>query len=208
MLIKEPRITLLSRVWFQAARLARFDIVAVIAVRHPQEVGASLGAIIKAQPEVSSALWLKYSLLAERHTRALPRVFVDYVNLLDDWRREVKRISAALAIDLSAPDEGAIEEFLKPDLHRQQYGGPVTELFDTDWVSTVYDTLRRAARDEPWDQSVLDRVFEAYRADEHGFQTVLKDFRYRYNSRLLPPSVLKLIRAAKAMVHRRDGTWA
>jgi hypothetical protein len=39
--IKEPRITLLPGVWFEAARLAGFDIAAVIAVHHPQEAIAS-----------------------------------------------------------------------------------------------------------------------------------------------------------------------
>ncbi len=32
----------LSGMWFEAARVAGFDIAAVIAVRHPQEVIASL----------------------------------------------------------------------------------------------------------------------------------------------------------------------
>ena len=113
--------------WFEAARLAGLDVAAVIAVRHPQEVIASLAASSPVSPELASALWLKYSLLAERHTRGLPRVFVDYANLLDDWRREMKRISAALAIDLNTRDEGAIEEFLTPDLRRQRHRGPVTE---------------------------------------------------------------------------------
>ena len=121
-------------------------------------------------------MWLKYTLLAERHTRGLPRVFVEYANLLDDWRREVKRISAALAIDLNTRDEGAIDEFLTPDLRRQRHCGPVTEPFGTDWISAVYEALRAAARDEPWDESALDRVFEAYRASEHGFRTAFEDF--------------------------------
>jgi hypothetical protein len=108
--IKEAHITALSGVWFEAARLAGFHIVAVIAVRHPQAVIASLAAQVRASAharvssELSGALWLKYSLLAERHTRGLPRVFVEYANLLDDWRREVKRISAALPIDLTTRD--------------------------------------------------------------------------------------------------------
>ncbi|MGO9549544.1 sulfotransferase family protein, partial [Mycobacterium sp.] len=170
-LIKENRITLLSGVWFEAARLAGLDIAVVIPVRHPQEVTASGAAALRASPELSSALWLKYNLLAERHTRALPRVFVDYANLLDDWRREITRISAALAIDLNTRDEGAIEEFLTPDLQRQRHCGPVTDRFGTDWMSAVYEALRAAARDEPWDGSALDRVFEAYRASEHDFRT-------------------------------------
>jgi hypothetical protein len=209
--IKEPRITVLSGLWFQAARLAGLDIAAVIAVRHPQEVIASVAAQYRTSPELASALWLKYTLLAEKRTRALPRVFVDYANLLDDWRREVKRISAALAIDLNTRDEDAIEGFLTPDLRRQRQCGPVTELFGADWISQVYETLRAAARDEPWDGSLLDRVFEAYRASEHDFRTAFEDFRDLSNSlgfRLFRPSVMKPIFEARAMAHRRRRTWA
>jgi hypothetical protein len=212
-LIKDPRITLLSGVWFEAAHLAGLDVVTVIAVRHPQEVVASLAAAYRAPPELSNALWLKYALLAERHTRALPHVFVEYTNLLDDWRREVKRISTAIAIDLNTQDEGAIEEFIKHErnLRRHRYCGPVTEVFGTDWNSAVYETLHAAARDEPWDQSALDRVFDAYRASEPGFGTAFKDFRDEFNSvryRLLRPSINKLILEVAAIAHRRSGTWA
>src|SRR5262249_16790102 len=122
LIIKELRITALSGMWFEPARLAGLDIVAVIAVRHPQEVIASIVARHGFSRELSSALWLKYSLLAERHTRGLPRVFVEYADFLDDWRREVKRISAALAIDLNTRDVGAIEEFLTQGLLRARCG--------------------------------------------------------------------------------------
>ena len=213
--IKDPRITLLSDMWFEAARLAGFDIAVVIAVRHPQEVMASLATLAtlqRASPELSGALWLKYTLLAERHTRGLPRVFVEYANLLDDWRREVKRISAALAIDLNTRDEGAIEEFVEQDQRHEQHCGPMTEPFGTDWISTVYEAVGAAARDEPWDGSALDRVFEAYRASEHGIRTALEDFHSRFNSRffrLSRPSILrKLTFEGLAMAHRRRGTWA
>ena len=206
--IKEMRITALSGVWFEAARLAGFDIVALIALRHPQEVNASVGAHSPVPPELASALWLKANLLAERDTRGLPRVFVEYANLLDDWRREVKRISAALGIDLNARDEGAIEEFLKPDLRRQQHSGPVTEPFGTDWISTVYDALCAVARDEPCDESALDRVFESYRASEHGFRTVFEDYRRLRKGVFLRPSIMKVIYEVGAIANRRKGTWA
>jgi hypothetical protein len=206
--IKEPFITVLSGMWFEAARLAGFDIVAVIAVRHPQEVIASQAAAGPTSPELTSALWLKYNLLAERHTRALPRVFVEYTNLLDDWRREVNRISAALAIDFNTRDEGAIEDFLTSDLRRQRHCGPVTDRFGTDWMSTVYEAMRAAARDEPWDVSVLNRVFDAYRVSEHDFRTAFENCRAYSNSVLFRPSLRKLIREVLAMAHRRKGTWA
>src|ERR1700736_2384202 len=40
--IKEPKLTTVSDIWFEAARLAGFDVAAVVAVRHPLEVIASL----------------------------------------------------------------------------------------------------------------------------------------------------------------------
>ncbi|HTQ19160.1 sulfotransferase family protein [Mycobacterium sp.] len=207
--IKDPRITALSDLWFGAARLAGFDVVAAITVRHPQEVVASVAKRSPASPELSGALWLKYNLLAERQTRAVPRVFVEYTNLLDDWRKEMKRISAALGIDLSTRDEGAIGEFLKTDLRRQRFVGPVAELFGSDWISTVYEALCALARDEPWDQSVLDRVFGAYRASEHDFRTVFEDFRrFRKVNRLYPPFMLRLNYKVLEMANRRSGTWA
>lgn len=200
-LIKEPRITALSGMWFEAARRAGLDIVVVIAVRHPREVIASLAARDQASPELTSALWLKSNLLAERNTRGLPRVFVEYPNLLDNWRREITRISAALALDLGARDEDAIEEFLKPDLRRQRHLGPVMEPFGTDWISVVYEVQRAAAVDEPWDASALDRVFEEYRASERGFRTAFEDYREHFNG--ARPSITKRIRSVVATVPRR-----
>ncbi|MDV3129214.1 sulfotransferase family protein [Mycobacterium sp. 21AC1] len=208
-LIKDLQITLLSSVWFEAARAAGFDITVVNMVRPPQEVIASGAADFLTSPELGSALWLKFNLLAEKSSRGLPRVFVEYANLLDDWRREVKRISVALGIDFGTRDEDAIEDFLTPDLHRQRHTGPVTETFGTDWISVVYDELHAAARDEPWDQSALDRVYAEYRASEQGFRTVFENSQRLHKlNRFIRPSILKLRYEAVAMAHRRRGTWA
>lgn len=181
-IIKDLQITALSGMWFEAAERVGFDVAVVIAVRHPQEVTASLGALMQATPELASALWLKYNLLAERQTRNVPRVFVDYADVLDDWRHEVTRISASLGIDLSTHDGERVEEFLTEDLRHQRYCGPVPELFGADWMSTVYNALRVATRDEPLDTSALDRVFEAYRASELTFRKAFEDFHHHSNN--------------------------
>jgi hypothetical protein len=207
-IIKDHRINGLAPLWFEAARAAGFDVATVNAVRHPQEVIKSIAANAPATPELTDALWLKYNLLAERDTRDIPRVFVEYPNLLDDWRREIKRISAGLGIDLDNRDEGAIDEFLTPDLRRQRYTGPMTEPFGNDWNSTVYEALSAAARDEPLDAAVLDRVFEGYRASEHAFRTASENFRSNFNNVLLRPSILKMVGEALALANRRKGTWA
>lgn len=207
--IKDPRITVLSSIWFEAAREAGFDIRTAITVRHPQEVIASVAQNSPASAELTSALWLKANLLAERNTRDIPRVFVDYTQLLTDWRREVRRITVALGIDLDARSEAAVDEFLTPDLRRQRHSGPVTEPFGTDWMSVVYEVLCAAARDESWEQGALDQVFEAYRASAHGFQPVFEDFqRLRKLNRFFPPSLIKLNYEVIALANRRRGTWA
>ncbi|OBF03816.1 sulfotransferase family protein [Mycobacterium sp. 852002-10029_SCH5224772] len=209
--IKEPRITTLSGLWFDAARVAGFDVASVIAVRHPQEVISSIVKSWRVSPALASALWLKCNILAERNTRGVPRVFVDYANLLEDWRREMKRISTELPVELHAQDEDAIEKFLTPGLHRQRHCGPTTDLFGADWISTVYEALREAARDDPIDMSTLDRVFESYRASERDFRKAYEDFHGLSNSmlfRLFRPLVARPVMEAMAMAHRHRGTWA
>lgn len=213
--IKEPKLTAVSDLWFEAADLAGFDVATVIAVRHPQEVIGSLGKrargqrYVRSSPELVSAWWLKYTLLAEGNTRGVPRVFVEYTNLLADWRREVKRISTALAIHLEAQDQSVIDAFLTPELRHHEHRGPVTEPFGTDWISAVYEALSAAARDEAWDELELDRVAEAYGACERGFRMAFDDYqRYRRLNRFMPPFVVKMGLEALAIAHRRKGTWA
>jgi len=196
--IKDPRLSLLSALWFEAARQAGFDIAAVIPVRHPNEVVQSSLASLGTSPELASALWLKYTLLAERDTRTVPRVFVEYTNLLGDWRREITRISAALSVDLSAADEGAIDEFLTADLRRQRHDGPVTDPFGAGWTAAIYKALLAAAQDEPWDESELDHVFETYRASERGFRVASENFRDHFCGVLSRPQVHRAYQRALA----------
>ena len=213
--IKEVKLTAVSGIWFEAARLAGFDIATVIRGAPPaggHRVACETRGLLALR---SSLAGVRQCRMAEvqsagrERTRGVPRVFVEYANLLEDWRREVKRVSAALEIDLSTRDAGAIEEFLTPDLRHHQHGGPVPEPFGTDWMSVVYGALHAAARDEPWDESALDRVFEAYAASEHGFRTAFEDYqRYQKLDRLLLPSLVKLALEGLAIAHRRRGTWA
>lgn len=209
--IKEPRITTLSDLWFQAARLVGFDVAAVVALRHPQEVISSIEASWRVSPALASALWLKCNVLAERNTRDVPRVFVDYGSLLDNWRREVKRISTALPIELTFHDAEAIDDFLVPGLHRQRHCGPVADVFGTDWITAVYDALRGAAQDDPVDMTTLDRVFASYRASERDFRSAFEDSRNLTDSmlfRLFRPTIARPVMELIAMAHRRSGTWA
>ncbi len=179
-IIKEPRITALSGFWLDAARQVGFSPMAAVAVRHPQEVAASLAARYRISPELASALWLKYNLLAERHSRGLPRAFVEYSSFLQDWRAEISRLEAALSIDLSARDEAAIDDFLSPELQRQRHGAGISEVLGERWMAPVYAALSAAARGESLDTSALDAIFDSYRACEHAFRVCRDEFQARF----------------------------
>jgi glycosyltransferase involved in cell wall biosynthesis len=176
LVIKDPRITAVSDFWFEGAARAGFAVKVVMPVRHPGEVSASLAVRDRVSFEFANALWLKYNLLAERRSRGLPRVFVEYPSLLNDWRYEVARISEALSVDLSAPDSARIDEFLRKELHRQRSNGQPTEAFGEPWIGQVYAELSAAARNGSCDPHVMDRIFSAYRACERAFRISLQEF--------------------------------
>jgi len=198
-IIKEPRITALSDFWFDAARQMGFCLAAAVPVRHPEEVSASLAARYRMSSELATALWLKYNLLAERHSRGLPRVFIEYANFLGDWRAEVARIEAALSIDLSVRDEAAIDDFLSPELQRQRHGARITEIFGG-WTSRVYAALSAAARDESPDMNTLDAIFDSYRTCEHAFRVSLDEFQARFHPSpaIRKPIMTRLINRLRA----------
>jgi len=180
LVLKEPRITALSDFWFEAARQAGFTLKVVLPVRHPAEVAASLASRDQATLELSSALWLKYNLLAERKSRGLPRLFVNYANLLRDWRKEIGRISHALSVGLDERDEAAVDTFLSDALHRERRTGPPVEVFGQAWIGPVYTALSAAAKDTALNLEVMDDVFSQYAAAERGFRIASNEFRTRF----------------------------
>jgi hypothetical protein len=191
--IKELRVALLMEFWMEAARRCSVTSKIVIAVRHPTEVAASLsqfgklaeienpksGVFGPVSLEMASANWLKLNLVAERNSRTLPRVFVDYGNLMSDWRREVSRISRTLGLDLRINGE-AVDKFLTDGLRRQRSAGPPTDAFAYAWISRVHAVLSSAAKDGTIDTEELDEIYDAFRINERAFRIALEESRHRF----------------------------
>jgi len=185
LVVKDPRITALFDFWLEAARRAGFCVKVIVAIRNPSEVAASLGAWIEASAELWHALWLKYNLLAEFHSRHLPRVFVEYSSLLGDWRSQVARITRSFALDeVSEAGAAAIDAFLTRDLYRKRCQGPIVESFGYPWLSDTYTILAEAANDQPLDVAKLDETLRAYRTCERAFRTSLDASRSKLPIRL------------------------
>jgi len=179
LVIKEPRIVALPEFWFEASRRASIIAKVVIPIRHPDQVAASLAARDGVSTELSNVLWLKYNFLAERSSRGLPRVFVEYPNLLSDWRKEIARISKCLTVDLSDADEVAIKHFLDPNLHRQKSCAMPKGTLGQAWTLDTYMALSATARDEPLDLQKIDAAFSDFAACERTFRRALDEFRHR-----------------------------
>ncbi len=176
LVIKEPRIAALACFWFEASRRASIAAKVVIPIRHPDQVAASLAARDGVSAELANALWLKYNFLAERSSRKLPRVFIEYANFLSDWRKEIGRMSERLAVDLRGADEAAISGFLDPELRRQRSCGAPSDILGHAWTSDTYMALSAAARDEPLNLQKIDAMFAAFVASERTFRRSLEDF--------------------------------
>ena len=115
-------------------------------------------------------LWLKASLLAERNTRGVPRVFVDY-------GRQTSMIGAVKSSAFPGAlhrvrlqDEQAVDTFLTPELRHHQCAS-ITEHFGNQWISHSHDVLCAAAQDKPLNTLALDRIFEEYRSSERAFRS-------------------------------------
>ncbi|HEY4114905.1 MAG TPA: hypothetical protein VGM17_12695 [Rhizomicrobium sp.] len=171
--VKDPRLSGLIPPWVTAARRLGYCPKIVHIFRNPKDVAASLAGRYDMPREHAYAEWLKYNLLPERNTRDLPRVFLSYAELLNDWRRIVRRCNTALGLDLKF-DAGVareVEEFLSPDLQHH-----ATAVFDESddpspsaWMARVYRVLQQAATSGTIDIAEMDRVYAQYAAADRLF---------------------------------------
>ena len=159
-LVKDPRVFWFHDVWRTAATAAGADLGFVTMLRHPVEVAKSRdthytadeGETFRRQRATANiAAWCNACLVTEEVTRADPRAFVSYVDLLADWRGPVAAVADRLGLDLDLAGAGAerVDAFIDPGLRRSE----------TTWdFVDVPDTLRAVAEGvwEEMSRLVLD----------------------------------------------------
>jgi len=182
--IKDPRITVLTELWATALKANGLQPLPIICVRHPLDVAASLAKRNGMPVNRSCLIWLSYQLAAERATRNGPRAFVLMDDLMSDWRASLDRIEDSLGIILERRDPEAelqIERALKPELvhHRSAEQAARAARAVPDWASGAYTWFEAMARGEPVDQAYLDRATEEYTAQRKWFGPILADMNTR-----------------------------
>jgi hypothetical protein len=162
-MVKDPRLARLLQVWRVFLPAMGVSPAVVIAVRHPEEVARSLEARDGLNPARSMVLWLRYMLNAERDSRGLPRCFVSYGSLLEDWRSSRAAVTRDAGVEFPPPaagTEAAIDAFLRRDQrhHDVAASGDVLDQRMPPEMKEAFEIFLGACHGTPPDAAALDRI--------------------------------------------------
>lgn len=138
--VKDPRLCRFLPLWKKAMAEADVEPRAIITLRNPTEVAASLRQRDGFGRAKSFLLWLDHMVAAERETRGLARSFISYDALLANWRKVADQLASELGLTYPIERfrvEAAVDAFLERDLHHHV----ATTSFDQDSVTTGLELL-------------------------------------------------------------------
>jgi GT2 family glycosyltransferase/glycosyltransferase involved in cell wall biosynthesis len=158
--LKDPRLCRLAPIWLEALNGPECRVCALIVLRHPLEIAASLAARDGFSLGRSLLLWLRHMLECEAATRHLPRCFVRYEQLLREGPAALQRIRADLSLDGLDADAAAtaqIEAFLDAG-RRHHVAGQDDRLRDLSPVAAAAHALLEQAADGADVGAALDAI--------------------------------------------------
>ncbi|MEA2990676.1 MAG: hypothetical protein QOG83_3387 [Alphaproteobacteria bacterium] len=121
--IKEPRICRFVPFFLSILNEMNVRTAVFMPFRNPLEVASSLKRPYGFDSQKSWLLWMRHVLEAEYHSRGMPRSFINYEDLVRDWRPHLTRALQKLEIEWPVGLDDArptVEEFLTMDLYRER----------------------------------------------------------------------------------------
>ncbi len=180
LVLKDPRMCRILETWLPLIHDLNADVLAVHVLRNPLAVSASLLERNDFSPGRSILIWLEHVLRAERRTRGLPRLFVNFDDILSDWRVFAERFEALGIVPpgLNFASRIEIESFLSDSIRHHKFE-PSDVTGDQSlpaWVRDTFAMLEAAARcgDAP-EATRLDRAFDEYDLARRLFNDVARD---------------------------------
>lgn len=165
--VKDPRMWRLLPLWLELLQDLGISPIVVIPFRNPLEVAASLAQRDRLSQSKALLLYFCAYLETELASRTIPRVFVRYDRLLQDWRPFARYLGRISGATVSPPSKSAafeIERFLTTDLYHHRFTreqmARQQEIPRT--VVDMFDRMDEAA--ETGDESRLLRTFDRLRA--------------------------------------------
>ena len=198
------------QMWFEATRLAGFDVAAVIPVRHPQEVIASVAARRQGLAGAHKRLVAEiHPAGRERHTR--PAACIRRL------RQPPGRLAPGNSADLRKRSRSTSPPEMKCNRGVSKTGpsAPATQrpsagALREDWMSAVYEACARRTGRALGYVCAGSRI-RGVSSERAWFPDGARGVPpppHRLNRRHPGPSIVKLGLEALALAHRRRGTWA
>lgn len=185
--LKDPRISVLTKFWDRALLQAGYSSHYVIMVRNPLEVAESLRERDAFPREKSLLLWCGYMIAAERDTRGRERLFVSYDQLVDDWRSIRKRMEESAGMPFPRDTPAAaneIDRYLNRSLrHHSLAAADLSARLDVpEEVKTLYRIFTDACRDGEIDRAAVEAVEAELSKMDTLLGPLVADFRGRVRS--------------------------
>ncbi len=156
LVVKDPRSVWTQHLWADAAHAAGREIRYLSMLRHPAEVVSSRTTYYahyaraagaegpREQASLNLMRWINTTLVSERETRGAVRSFVDYADLLQEWRPALSRVGVELGLRYDPPVEVSphpVDDFIDPGLRRH----------DASWADVPVPHLLRATAEQVWE---------------------------------------------------------
>lgn len=122
--VKDPRLCRLLPLWAPLLSADRTAGAALLVLRHPDEVAASLARRDRMPAEVAYLLWLRHVLEAEAGTRAWPRACVEYGAMLGDARKTLSQALGTCGVQSPRPLARAARHVTLEARHEAVRSGP------------------------------------------------------------------------------------
>jgi hypothetical protein len=161
--LKDPRISVLTAFWDRALLEAGYAIHYVVMVRNPLEVAESLRARNGFPREKSFLLWSSYMIAIDRDTRDQERTFVSYDQLMSDWRSVRRRIEGKTGVPFPRDSAAAAIEIDRHlDSRLRHHTASPADLFARsevpEQVKTIYRIFSSACEEKAVDSAALEAI--------------------------------------------------
>jgi hypothetical protein len=187
--LKDPRMCRLVPMWLEILPEIGATPLAVLPIRNPLEVAASLQKRDGMLPAAAYLLWLRHVLEAEHHTRDIPRSLVAYSDLLANWRSTVEKIASDLHLtwpNVTLERQAEIERFLSPRWrhHRVDDDSLYDQADVPEWVKRAHRAIMGLVRgvDDAANRAELDELWDLLAGADQLFGMVLADQSRRFAS--------------------------
>lgn len=176
--IKDPRICRLVPLWRGAAEQAGLTLKCLLIFRNPLEVASSLNARNGFTLAKSLLLWLRHNIEAERNTRGLSRMFINFTDLVNEPIGTIRRIQEFSGLQYDNDTLTEIYKFVNKELRHADLES-ATVRSDPKvprWVATTYESLMCLIGDASHDaaKGALDNILSEVEQSDRMFGPALR----------------------------------